>query len=61
MFEAFNAALAGIVGKYVAVIGIIDGPLLIGITFYLTLIGFFVLAGKIELPVPRRGETTYFG
>lgn len=51
MFEAFNAALAGIVGKYVAVIGIVDGPLLIGITFYLTLIGFFVLAGKIELPV----------
>lgn len=51
MFEAFNNALSGIVGKYVAVIGIVDGPLLVSITLFLTVIGYFVLAGKIEMPV----------
>ena len=51
MFEALNAALAGIVGKYVAVIAIVDVPLRVAITILLTLLGFLVILGRIQMPV----------
>ena len=40
MFEALNNALAGIVGKYAAVIGIVSPALRIGIVIYISLLGY---------------------
>ena len=50
MFEALNSALAGIVGKYVAVIGIVAPALRIGIVIYISLLGYAIMRGAVQYP-----------
>jgi type IV secretion system protein VirB6 len=50
MFDALNSALAGIVGKYAAVIGIVAPALRIGIVIYISLLGFAIMRGAVQYP-----------
>lgn len=50
MFEALNDALAGIVGKYTAVIGIVAPALRIGIVIYISLLGYAIMRGAVQYP-----------
>ena len=50
MFEALNSALAGIVGKYAAVIGIVAPALRIGIVIYISLLGYAIMRGAVQYP-----------
>ena len=50
MFEALNGALAGIVGKYAAVIGIVAPALRIGIVIYISLLGYAIMRGAVQYP-----------
>jgi type IV secretion system protein VirB6 len=50
MFEALNNALAGIVGKYAAVIGIVAPALRIGIVIYISLLGYAIMRGAVQYP-----------
>ncbi len=50
MFEALNSALAGIVGKYAAVIGIVSPALRIGIVIYISLLGYAIMRGAVQYP-----------
>ena len=50
MFEALNGALAGIVGKYAAVIGIVAPALRIGIVIYVSLLGYAIMRGAVQYP-----------
>ncbi len=50
MFEALNTALAGIVGKYAAVIGIVSPALRIGIVIYISLLGYAIMRGAVQYP-----------
>ena len=50
MFEALNNALAGIVGKYAAVIGIVSPALRIGIVIYISLLGYAIMRGAVQYP-----------
>lgn len=50
MMNALNGALAGIIGQYAAVIGLIAGPLRVGITIYIILLGFAILRGAVQYP-----------
>lgn len=50
MMDALNGALAGIIGQYAAVIGLIAGPLRVGITIYIILLGFAILRGAVQYP-----------
>jgi type IV secretion system protein VirB6 len=50
MFEALNAALGGIVGKYAAVIGIVAPALRIGIVIYISLLGYAIMRGAVQYP-----------
>mgnify|MGYP001578440905 CR=1 FL=1 len=50
MFEALNNALAGIVGKYVAVVGIVSPALRIGIVIYISLLGYAIMRGAVQYP-----------
>lgn len=50
MFEALNSALASIVGKYAAVIGIVAPALRIGIVIYISLLGYAIMRGAVQYP-----------
>ena len=50
MFEALNSALAGIVGKYAAVVGIVSPALQIGIVIYISLLGYAIMRGAVQYP-----------
>jgi type IV secretion system protein VirB6 len=50
MFEALDNALAGMVGKYVAVIGIVAPALRIGIVIYISLLGYAIMRGAVQYP-----------
>jgi type IV secretion system protein VirB6 len=50
MFTALSSALAGIVGKYVAVIGIVAPALRIGIVIYISLLGYAIMRGAVQYP-----------
>ena len=50
MFDALNSALAGIVGKYAAVIGIVAPALRIGIVIYISLLGYAIMRGAVQYP-----------
>ena len=50
MFTALSSALAGIVGKYAAVIGIVSPALRIGIVIYISLLGYAIMRGAVQYP-----------
>ena len=50
MFEALSSALASIVGKYAAVIGIVAPALRIGIVIYISLLGYAIMRGAVQYP-----------
>lgn len=50
MFEALSTALAGIIGRYSAIVGIVDAPLRAAIVIYLTMLGYAVMRGAIQYP-----------
>ena len=50
MFEALNNALAGIVGKYASVIGIVSPALRMGIVIYISLLGYAIMRGAVQYP-----------
>ena len=50
MMDAVNGALTGIIGLYSSVIGIISGPLRVGITIYIILLGGAILRGAVQYP-----------
>ncbi|RST26393.1 type IV secretion system protein VirB6 [Sphingomonas ginkgonis] len=50
MFTYLNDALAAIITVYTGVIGWISGPLRVGVTIYIILLGFAILRGAVEYP-----------
>src|SRR3546814_13409135 len=58
MFEALDKALAAIVGKYAAVIGVVSPALRIGIVIYISLLGYAIMRGAVQYPFR---EYTYRG
>src|SRR3546814_21004122 len=50
MFDQLSAALAGVIATYAGVIGWISGPLRVGVTIYIILLGFAILRGAVEYP-----------
>src|SRR3546814_5883756 len=48
MFDQLSAALAGVIATYAGVIGWISGPLRVGVTIYIILLGFAILRGAVE-------------
>jgi type IV secretion system protein VirB6 len=50
LFDALNSALAGIVGKYAAVIGIVSPALRIGMVIYISLLGYAIMRGAVQYP-----------
>lgn len=50
MFDLLQAALAGVIATYAGVVGWISGPLRVGVTIYIILLGFAILRGAVEYP-----------
>jgi type IV secretion system protein VirB6 len=50
MFDALNSALAGIVGKYAAVIDLVAPALRIGSVIYISLLGYAIMRGAVQYP-----------
>src|SRR3546814_10629318 len=50
LFDQLSAALAGVIATYAGVIGWISGPLRVGVTIYIILLGFAILRGAVEYP-----------
>lgn len=50
MFNALNGALAGVIAAYAGVIGWISGPLRVGVTIYIILLGIAIMRGAVEYP-----------
>lgn len=50
MFTQLNGALAAVIATYAGVIGWISGPLRVGVTIYIILLGFAILRGAVEYP-----------
>src|SRR3546814_13518672 len=50
MFDQLSAALAGVIATYAGVLGWISGPLRVGVTLYIILLGFAILRGAVEYP-----------
>src|SRR3546814_14438175 len=50
MFDQLSAALAGVIATYAGVIGWISGPLRVGVTSYIILLGFAILRGAVDYP-----------
>lgn len=48
--NAVDGALAGIIALYSSVIGIISGPLRVGVTIYIILLGGAILRGAVQYP-----------
>lgn len=50
MFTALNGALAAVIAAYAGVIGWVSGPLRVGVTIYIILLGIAILRGAVEYP-----------
>lgn len=50
MFNQLDAALAGIIAAYAGVLIWISGPLRVGVTIYIILLGFAILRGAVDYP-----------
>lgn len=50
MFTYLDNALAAIIGIYAGVVGFISGPLRVGVTIYIILLGLAILRGAVEYP-----------
>jgi len=50
MFAYLNDALAGVISAYAGVVGWISGPLRVGVTIYIILLGIAILRGAVEYP-----------
>ncbi|WP_066547497.1 MULTISPECIES: type IV secretion system protein [unclassified Sphingomonas] len=50
MFTALDGALAGIIAVYAGMVGWISGPLRVGVTIYIILLGIAVIRGAVEYP-----------
>lgn len=50
MFNHLDAALAGIIAAYAGVLSWISGPLRVGVTIYIILLGFAILRGAVDYP-----------
>lgn len=50
MFTYLNDALAGVIAAYAGVVGWISGPLRVGVTIYIILLGLAILRGAVEYP-----------
>ncbi len=50
MFTYLNDALAAIIAVYAGVVGWISGPLRVGVTIYIILLGIAILRGAVEYP-----------
>lgn len=50
MFDQLNGALAAVIAAYAGVVGWISGPLRVGVTIYIILLGIAILRGAVEYP-----------
>jgi len=50
MMNSVDGALVGIIALYSSVIGIISGPLRVGVTIYIVLLGGAILRGAVQYP-----------
>lgn len=50
MMNAVDGALSGVIGLYSSMIGIIAGPLRVGVTIYIILLGGAILRGAVQYP-----------
>lgn len=50
MFNTLEGALAGVMGTYTGLVDWISGPLRVGVTIYIILLGFAVLRGAVQYP-----------
>jgi type IV secretion system protein VirB6 len=50
MFTALDGALAGIIARYASIVGMVAGPLRVGITIYIILLGGAILRGAVQYP-----------
>lgn len=50
MFTALNNALAGIINVYTGIVALISGPLRVGVTLYIILLGLAIMRGAVEYP-----------
>lgn len=50
MFTYLSDALAGVIAAYAGVVGWISGPLRVGVTIYIILLGLAILRGAVEYP-----------
>lgn len=50
MFEQLDGALGAIIGAYAGVVAWISGPLRVGITLYIILLGLAIMRGAVEYP-----------
>lgn len=50
MFDQLDAALAAVIAAYAGVIGWISGPLRVGVTLYIILLGLAIMRGAVEYP-----------
>lgn len=57
MFDQLSAALAGVIATYAGVIGWISGPLRVGVTIYIILLGFAILRSAVLMLVSARSIT----
>jgi type IV secretion system protein VirB6 len=50
MFNLLDGALAGVIATYAGIVSWISGPLRVGVTIYIILLGFAILRGAVEYP-----------
>lgn len=50
MMNAVDGALGGIIALYSSIVGIISGPLRVGVTIYIILLGGAILRGAVQYP-----------
>lgn len=50
MMNAVDGALGGIIALYSSIIGIVSGPLRVGVTIYIILLGGAILRGAVQYP-----------
>lgn len=50
MMTAVDGALAALIAKYAGFIALISGPLRVGVTIYIILLGFAILRGAVQYP-----------
>lgn len=50
MFDQLNGALAAVIAAYAGVVGWISGPLRVGVTIYIILLGIAIIRGAVEYP-----------